>query len=146
MFKLTPFSTTPRKRDDYLNFYDAFDDFFRTSPSRLLRNDTFKLDVKEEDKAYVIEADLPGIDREDIKVNYDDQTLVIAVECKEEKEEKENQDNYLHRERQFCSMKRAIHLPDIDPSNVKAKLNNGVLNIIAQKAEHVNEGYAIDVE
>jgi HSP20 family molecular chaperone IbpA len=43
-------------------------------------------------------------------------------------------------------MKRAIHLPDIDPSNVKAKLTNGVLEIIAHKAEHVNEGYAIDVE
>lgn len=146
MFKLTPFSASPRKRDDYVDFYDAIDDFFGSSPFRSLRNDTFKLDVKEEDKSYVIEADLPGVDRENIKVNYDDQTLMISVEHKEEKEEKDDNDNYLHRERRACAMKRAIHLPDVDPSNVKAKLNNGVLHIIAQKAEHVNEGYAIDVE
>jgi HSP20 family protein len=146
MFKLTPFSTSPRKRDDYVDFYDAIDDFFGSSPFRSLRNDTFKLDVKEEDKSYVIDADLPGVDREDIKVNYDDQTLIISVEHKEEKEEKDDNDNYLHRERRLCAMKRAIHLPDVDPSKVKAKLNNGVLQIIAEKAEHVNEGYAIDVE
>lgn len=141
MFKLTPFSTSPRKRDDFVDFYDAVDDFFSSSPFRSLRNDTFKIDIKDKDNHYFIEADLPGIKRDEIKVNYDDQTLTIQVERTEE----EKDENYLHRERKVTSMRRSIHLPDVDPSKVKAKLDEGVLKITAEKSD-VQSLYEIDVE
>jgi len=145
MWKMTPFSSSPRKRSDFDDFIDIFDDFFRT-PSRSLRYDTFKIDVEEKDDKYEIKADLPGVKKDEIKVSYDDNTLVIAIEREEKKEEEQEERKYLHRERRFESMKRAIHLPDIDPSKMTAKHENGVLHIEAKKAEVQDQGYVIDVE
>ncbi len=146
MFKLTPFTASPRKRDDFVDFYDVLDDFFGSSPLRSLRHDTFKIDVKEEDGHYMIEADLPGVKREEVKVSYDDQTLTLLVERKEDKEDKNEQENYIHRERQYTSMKRSINLPHVDPKKVKAKLEDGVLKVIAEKSQEQETGYVIDVE
>lgn len=143
MFKLTPFTSTPRRRDELSDFNNLIDDFFN-APFRSLRHDTFKLDVKEEDNQYIIEADLPGINRNEIKVSYDDQHLIIAIERDEEKDDK--QENYLHRERQVCSMRRVINLPDVDKNQVKAKLEDGVLRVSAQKATEEETSHLIDVE
>ena len=143
MFKLTPFSSSPRKRDEFVDFYNLVDDFF-SSPFRSIRGDSFKLDVKEEDKYYLVEADVPGIKREEIKISYNDDVLTIAIERDEEKEEKT--ENYLHRERQVCSMKRSLNLPGIDPQKVKAKLDEGVLKVTAEKSEVQEHSYVIEVE
>lgn len=143
MFKLTPFSSSPRKRDEFVDFYNLVDDFF-SSPFRSIRGDSFKLDVKEEEKHYLIEADVPGIKREEIKISYNDDVLTIAIERDEEKEEKT--ENYLHRERQVCSMKRSLNLPGVDPQKVKAKLEEGVLKVIAEKSEVQEHSYVIEVE
>ncbi len=144
MFKLTPFSASPRRQDDFMDFGDLLDDFF--APMRSLRHDTFKIDVEEKDNAYEIQADLPGTQKDELKVSYDDQTLHIQVEKSEQDEEKDEKRNYLHRERRVSAMRRAIHLPDVDPSKLKAKLDNGVLTIIAEKTEVQNQGYVVDVE
>ncbi len=146
MFKLTPFSASPRKRDDFVDFYDVLDDFFSTSPFRTMKHDTFKIDVRDEDKFYAIEADLPGVERDEVKVSYDDQTLSISVERKEEKEDKDTDGKYLHRERRVCSMKRSIYLPEVDPAKIKARLEDGVLKVLAEKTEAQASGYVIDVE
>ncbi|MFP4078758.1 MAG: Hsp20 family protein [Candidatus Izemoplasmataceae bacterium] len=145
MWKLTPFSSAPRTRDDdFMDFADLVDDFFR--PMRSIRHDTFKIDVEDKDNAYEIKADMPGINRDDIKVSYDDSILTIEVKHEEEKEDKDEEKNYLHRERRVTSMRRAINLPDIDPSNMKAKLEDGVLTIHAPKSEVQDQGYVVDVE
>lgn len=144
MFKLTPLSNTLRRRDDdFVDFYNMIDDFFST-PLRTLKTENFKLDVKEDDSEYLIEADLPGINKEDVKISYDDQVLMISVERNEEKEEK--QENYIHRERQVCSMKRALNLPNVDKSQIKARLENGVLKVMAKKTEVQDQSYVIEVE
>ena len=143
MFKLTPFNASPRKRTEFDPFRDFFDDFF--APTRL-RYDTFKIDVEDNDNEYLIKADLPGVKKDEIKVSYDDQALRIQVERSEEKEDKDEEKNYLHRERRVTSMARDIHLPDIDPSKLKAKLEDGVLNIRAEKSEVQDQGYVVDVE
>lgn len=144
MFKLTPLSNSLRRRDDdFVDFYNMIDDFFST-PLRPLRNENFKLDVKEDDNEYLIEADLPGIKKEDVKISYDDQVLMISVERNEEKETK--QDNYIHRERQVCSMKRALNLPNVDKSQIKARLEDGVLKVTAKKTEVQDQSYVIEVE
>jgi len=145
MFKLTPFRTTPARRDDFMDFTDMLDDFFN-APFRSLRHDTFKIDVEEKDNTYLIKADLPGVKKDELKVSYDDQTLAIEVHRDEKKEDEDKEKNYLHRERRVSSMRRAIHLPDVDPQKVKAKLEDGVLNITAEKSEVQDEGYVVDVE
>ncbi len=143
MFKLTPFRSTPAHRDDFMDFTDMLDDFFN-APFRTLRHDTFKIDVEEKDGAYLIKADLPGVKKDELKVSYEDQTLTIEVQRDEKKEDEDK--NYIHRERRVSSMRRAIHLPDVDPQKVKAKLDDGVLNITAEKTEVQDKGYVVDVE
>ncbi len=142
MFKLTPFSASPRRKDDFDPFTDFFDDFF--SPMRSLRNDTFKVDVEAKDDKYLITADLPGVKKNELKVSYDEQTLHIAVEREESKEEDEKK--YLHKERRYTSMRRSLYLPDVEPSSIKASLKDGILHIDAAKSESQTEGYLIDVE
>ncbi len=144
MFKLTPFNASPRRREDFDSFNDIFEDFF--APMRSLRHDTFKIDVEDKDSYYEIKADLPGVNKEDVKVSYDDQNLNIHVERSEEKEEKDEKKNYLHRERRVSSMKRSIYLPNVDPAKFKAKLENGVLLINAEKTQVQEQGYVVDVE
>ncbi len=145
MFKLTPFNASQRGRNELTDFDDFVEDFFN-APFRSLRHDTFKIDVQDTDDAYEIKADVPGVNKDEIKVSYDDQVLNIHIERKEENEDKDENSNYLHRERRVESMHRAIHLPDIDPSNMKAKLEEGVLNIHAAKSQVQEKGYVVEVE
>lgn len=145
MFKLTPFNASPRRRDEFTDFSDIMDDFFNT-PFRSLRHDSFKIDVEEQDNKYLIHADLPGIKKDEIKVSYDDQTLNIEIHREEKNENEKEEKNYLHRERRVTSMRRSIHLPDVDPSKLKAKLEDGVLHIDAEKSEVRDQGYMVEVE
>ncbi len=143
MFKLTPFTSSPKRSDEFVDFYNLVDDFF-SSPFRTVRQDTFKLDVKEEEKRFVIEADIPGVKREEIKISYSDDLLTISVERDEKKEE--TREHYLHRERRVCSMKRSLNIPGVDPQKVKAKLEDGVLIVTAEKSEVQEHSYVIEVE
>ena len=143
MFKLTPFSASPKKSDEFVDFYNLVDDFF-SSPFRSIRHDSFKLDVKEEEKSYIVEADLPGVKREDIKISYQDDILSIAIEQDEKKEDQT--ETYLHRERRVCSMRRSLNIPGVDPQKIKAKLEDGVLKVTAEKSEVEEHSYVIDIE
>lgn len=81
------------------NLYDMVDDFFRDSSvfDRNLMMDTFKLDVKETDQAYGIEAELPGIAKEEVSLDLVENRLTISVNREEQKDEEK--ENYIHRER-----------------------------------------------
>ena len=122
----------PRCFDD---FAEMLDDFYSESltPSRSLMRDTFKVDVEDAKKEYIIEADLPGVKKEEISLDINDGRLTISVN-REEKEEKEGK-NYVHRERRFCSMQRSIYLAEADTEGISAKLQDGVLNITVPKIE-----------
>jgi len=146
MFKLTPFNSSPRKRDGFVDFYDMFDDFFQSSPLRSLRHDTFKIDVEENTDSYKVVADLPGIERDDLKVSYDENTLTIAIEKTVENENKDEDKHYIHKERHSTSMKRSLYLPNLDPQAIDAKLENGVLTLEAKKQEVQNHTTLIDVK
>jgi len=128
------------------DFYNMIDDFFSNSPStkRNLINDTFKIDVKENEQAFSIEAELPGIKREDISIELHDGVLAIAVQHDEKKEEKTDQ--YIHRERRFGSMQRSIRLGEINEAEVTAKFEDGVLNIKVPKAQNQETRRKIEIE
>lgn len=92
------------------------------------------VDVKEEDKAYMIEADIPGVDPENIEVTHENGVLTIRGERKEER--KEEKDNY-HRIERFSGLfSRRFTLPDAaDVDGVEANMSNGVLKIRIPKRE-----------
>ena len=128
------------------NWTNMIDDFFRDSRAmeRNLQMDTFKIDVMEEDNAYRIEADLPGFSRDDIKLELEDNRLTISVEKEENTEEKT--DKYLHRERKSSSMSRCLSLKDADLEKSTAKLEDGVLRIIAPRMKPEDNKKTIELE
>ncbi|HOU10043.1 MAG TPA: Hsp20 family protein [Clostridiales bacterium] len=148
MSGLVPFN---RKRSELANvgfgdFYNMLDDFFADGwpLRRSLGSDTFKLDVKEDEKAYTVTADLPGVKKEELNLSMEEGRLQISVN-REEKTEEENK-NYVHRERVCCSMQRNIYLADADEGAVKAKLEDGVLTITVPKKEKKDTSIAINIE
>ncbi len=92
------------------------------------------VDVVDRDNDVVVTADLPGVDKKDIKIDVRDNVLEISAQRKIEKEEKE--DGFLRHERRFSQFYRAIRLPaPVDKSKAKASFNNGVLEITLPKTK-----------
>ncbi len=135
MSGLVPFN---RRRADIMStgfddFQNMLDDFFAEGwpLRRSLAADTFKIDVQDNENEYVIEAELPGIAKEEVSVSLDDGRLKIAVN-KEENIEKEEK-NYIHRERRCTAMARNVFLANPDGEGTQAKLDNGVLTVVVPK-------------
>ncbi|EMP54603.1 heat shock protein Hsp20 [Marinobacter santoriniensis NKSG1] len=102
------------------------------------------VDIKETDKNFTIEAELPGMSRDDVKVTVHDGVLTIQGERKQEEETK---DKKVHRvERFYGSFLRRFTLPDnVDENSVKANFRDGMLTLTIDKAEP-REPKAIEVE
>jgi len=121
------------------NFFN--DDFFNMPT---FTNSAFRMDVKENDNAYTVEAELPGINKEDITLDYNNGTLYIAVNHNEDINEEKG--NYIHRERRNTSMQRGIYLGDIDVNGIEAKLDNGILKVTAPKLGVSPNRFKIEVK
>lgn len=91
-------------------------------------------DISETDTAYLIKAEIPGVNKEDVKVTLQDGMLTIKGERRQEKEEK---DKKFHRiERSYGSFLRSFRMPDdADESAVKAEFKDGMLNVTLAKSE-----------
>ena len=92
-----------------------------------------KMDLKEDDKAYTVHADIPGVKKEDIQVSIDGNRVSISAESKMEKEEKKGE-NVLRSERYFGKVARSLTLAhDIDEAKAQAKYSDGVLELTLPK-------------
>lgn len=148
MTGLVPFN---RKNTGLLNtgfedFYNMLDDFFSDnwSPRRSLARDTFKINVQQNEKEYLIDAELPGVSKEEIGLDLSDGRLNISV--KREEKINEEKKNYIHRESRFSSMSRSVYLEDADAKGIKAKLDSGVLRITVPRQEKTVKSEAIEIE
>ena len=147
MFGVTPFNRhVVRRNDESDAFNDFIDDFFSDDffPIRNLRYDTFKVDIREENNAYLIEADVPGIQKGDIKLEYHDGLLNIIIDHEENEEEKDK--HYLHRERRLCKMHRTLRLGELDEDHIEASLKDGILFIKAPKNNIVEAKKQIEIK
>jgi HSP20 family protein len=125
----------PRLRNDYFTnrlffprLFDLDDDFFGNGMS------TPPANVTETEKEYNVELSVPGMNREDLKIDIDDGVLSISSETKEEHKSEEK--NYHRREFSYSSFKRTFTLPEnASEENIKAKYENGMLKIAIPKAE-----------
>ncbi|WP_055669953.1 heat shock protein Hsp18 [Desnuesiella massiliensis] len=132
MFDLIPFrkSNNLRRRD---NFDDLFNDFFNEnflSPFNMMEN-SFGVDLKETDENYLIEADLPGVKKEDINVNFENNHLTISAKRDDSTEEKK--ENYVRRERHYGEFKRSFYVDNVDENSINASFNDGVLKLVLPK-------------
>ena len=97
---------------------------------------TPSVDIWENEKAYMLEAELPGYSEKDVDVHIDKHVLKISSLCEAEKEVKGTKDepNYLIRERSCRGFERSFTLPEgIDEDNIEGEFKNGVLTITRPK-------------
>ncbi|HUL41553.1 MAG TPA: Hsp20/alpha crystallin family protein [Burkholderiales bacterium] len=92
-----------------------------------------KMDVSENDKAYKVRAEIPGVKKEDIAVNIDEKQVAISAEVKEEKEKKDGE-KVVHKERYYGNVFRSFTLPqDVDEKAAQAHYEDGVLELTLPK-------------
>ena len=82
------------------------------------------VDVRKDNDGYLVEAALPGVKKEDVSINYDQSVLTIEV-----KEHEVANDSFIIKERMENFYKRELDLPDAEPSQIKAKMQDGILVI-----------------
>ena len=121
-----------------LTTYDPFADtgidelfrgFFRPVRFEKAGPVTIKMDVTEQDNAYLVKAEIPGVAKEDIQVSIEGNQVTIGAEVKREKDVK-NGDRVLRSERYYGSTYRAFALPvEVDEAASNAKYENGVLEL-----------------
>ena len=119
---------------------DTFDELFRGFFVRpvgyegnAVAASPFPVDVAENDKAYVLRGDLPGVKKDDINITVDGDTVAITAEVKNEKEVK-NGERVLRTERQYGKVYRAFTLGQaVDETAVEAKYADGVLELTLPK-------------
>ncbi|WP_121958273.1 Hsp20/alpha crystallin family protein [Petrotoga sp. 9PWA.NaAc.5.4] len=126
------------ERDDYLSPFDFFnrelEDFFRSIPFGVGITQRGEMDVYETEDDFVVECELPGLDKRDIKVKLDNDVLTISAEKRSSDEVKKG--NIYRQERYFGKIERSIRLPEyIDKDDIQAKYENGVLKVIIPKKE-----------
>ena len=127
-----PFNLT--RHDPFSDLDDLFKGFF-VRPALLEGQPQMqiKMDVKEDDNAYTVHADIPGVKKEDIQVSIEGNQVSISAESKMEKEEKKGE-KVLRSERYYGKVARSFTLAhDVDEAKAQAKYNNGVLELTLPK-------------
>lgn len=134
---------------------NLFDDFFRdVAPGfyvKPLHGDPLptpaqiKVDVKESDRLYTVQAEIPGVSKEDIQVSLDGNVVTLRAEVKQ-LDSQSGDEKVLRSERYFGAVSRSFQLPqDIDQAQAKAKYDNGVLTLnLPKKTGGGSQRLAID--
>lgn len=138
MYRITPY----RRRNNARDVFDLFDDFFN-APTTYVRD--IRIDVKDEKDKYIVEAEVPGLEKKDMAIKFENDHLTISINKEEEQEDKQD-DKYIHRERYSFKSERKIYLEDVDPKKLNASLKDGVLRIDLPKLEHKISSYMIDIK
>ncbi|NLG92268.1 MAG: Hsp20/alpha crystallin family protein [Clostridiales bacterium] len=128
MFDLMPFG---RRESSLFNYIDNmeknfFGDFARSFSS-------FRTDVIDEGDRYVLKAELPGFNKEDIKIDIEGSYLTVSAQHSDDTEEK--RENYVRRERRYGSFARSFDISDIKSDEITAEYTNGILSLNLPKKE-----------
>ena len=121
------------------NFFD--DNFFDTDLMTRFNGTAPAVNVKETDKEYTMEIASPGLKKEFVRVDLDDEgNLNVALENKMEHKEEKKKEHYLRREFAYSNYQQSYVLPeDVDREKISAKVNDGVLTIELPKLSHKKE-------
>lgn len=110
---------------------NAFNDFFSDAALSKMNSTAPAVNVKDTEKAYVMEVAVPGIKKEFCRVNIDDNgNLEVAIENKLEHKEEHKKEHYLRREFSYSNYQQSYVLPDdVNRDKISAKVTDGVLEI-----------------
>ncbi|MCD7863022.1 MAG: Hsp20/alpha crystallin family protein [Lachnospiraceae bacterium] len=138
--------------DDFEN--DMEEEFFhparRGHPGRGNAADMMRTDVKEKDSDYEVTMNLPGIQKENVKVQLEDGYLTVSASSDTNNDQKDNDGRYIRRERYMGAFSRSFYVgEDVKQEDIKAKFENGTLILTVPKKEQqpaVEEKSYIEIE
>lgn len=126
-------------------FDDLFDEpFFKTNSTTVM-----KTDVKEQDGSYMIDIELPGYNKEDIKAHLQDGYLTITASTNKNVDEKDSKGNYIRRERYTGQCSRSFYVGEnVKDEDIKAGYKDGILSLVVPKmdAKQIEEKKYIEIE
>ena len=122
----------PRRND-----FDLWDDFFNDPFfSRKNENRLMKTDIREKEGSYLVDIDLPGYDKSDIKISVDDGYLTINAKKEEKNDETGEDGTFIRHERFSGECSRSFYVgEEIEAEDVKASFKNGILTLDIPKKE-----------
>ena len=127
----------------------VFNDLFNTEFLPKTNCTAPAINVKESDKAYIVELAAPGMKKEDFNVHINDEgNLIIKMESKNEHKEEDKTTRYLRREFSYSKFEQTLILPDdVNKEQISAKVDNGVLTVDLPKLieEKVKVSRQIDI-
>ncbi|MCY1714122.1 Hsp20/alpha crystallin family protein [Caproiciproducens galactitolivorans] len=128
MFDLMPFG---RRENNLFNYFDNMEKNFFGDMAQSFS--TFRTDVIDEGDKYVLKAELPGFQKEDIKIDIEGSYLTISAQHSDDTEEKK--DNFVRRERRYGSFARSFDISDIKSNEITADYTSGILSLNLPKVE-----------
>lgn len=113
--------------------FDLFEDMFK-DPFFKGENKLMKTDIKENENNYIIDIEMPGYDKDNIKIEVEDGYLNVFASINEDKDNSEGE--YLRKERYYGECSRSFYVGDnIEVEDVKANFKNGILKLTVPKKE-----------
>ena len=141
MFDLMPFN---RREDNLFHYLDNLEKNFWGDLATNVSS--FRTDVLDKGDKFVLEAELPGFQKEDIDIHVEGNTLTISAQHKEESEEKKD-GKFVRRERKYGSFTRSFDISDIDQAKINASYDNGILSVeLPKQVEVVPAPTKIDIK
>ena len=126
-----------------------FNDFFTEPMFNVNTTNRMCTDIKEKDNWYELAMEVPGFDKEDLKLNLEDGYLTISAEHKTSNDKKDNDGHIIRQERYYGSTKRSFYVGDqITKEDIQAKYDKGILNIFVPKKEvkKIEGGQVIEIQ
>lgn len=138
MFEMIPFRRHMLNRGDD-DFGQLFRNFFNNDFTQELSNiyGSFKVDLKETEDSYLVEADLPGMNKDAINIDYESNYLTVSAKRDDTIEDK--RENYVRRERHYGEFKRSFYIDNVDEEKIDASFKDGVLKITLPKLTKGND-------
>lgn len=131
-----------RRNNDFDWLNNWFDDYFFNTPVMAQTTTTAPaVNVKEDNKQYVMEVAVPGLKKEQVNMSIDkDGYLTLSIENKNEQKDENKKEHYLRREFSYTSYRQSYALPDnVDADKIEANVADGVLKVVLPKVEKKEE-------
>ncbi|WP_318507200.1 Hsp20/alpha crystallin family protein [Bacillus sp. T3] len=124
-----------RRNREFGEMWDSFNDFFGDHFLASVRGDIhqFRTDIKDSGDHYVIEAEMPGFEKEAINIDYEHNYLTISA--KRETNSTDEKENFIRQERHYGEFVRRFFVEDIDENKIEATFTNGVLTLNCPKRQ-----------
>ena len=121
--------------DDFFSDFDMFPGWSGRNPlyGKHARN-MMKTDVRETENTYEVDVDLPGFRKDEIRLDLKDGYLTIQAAKGLDKDQQDKKGKYIRQERYAGAMSRSFYVGDVEPDQISAKYEHGVLQISLPKA------------